>query len=392
MISILLSWKNIFNLIFLIWIISIPFKNAVYQVSTILLILFFLAYLIKHRDFSYFKDLILKYKTLLYSFLLILISMFISNIINDISNIDSWKVQLSYIYRYVFIFIILLYFYSKEIFTKKIVYIFLLFSLGIQSFDGLYQSIVGYDFFRHNIGNLQVGLTGATFNRNIFALVVGLGVLLCLFSIKIEKFISKSNLFIILLGFIFIFCTLFSYSRAVWVALSLSIFFYFISNFKKIKIKHILYTVILFSVIGLAFLNIDPLHDRLDLLLNGNSSNRDKIWLYAITLIEQKPVFGWGLDTWSKIGLKGYANVHNSILEILLYLGIFGLLCFTYFLLIVLREIVNSKNFRAISILIYLIVISSFDQDIFSGKIFLSFFTILMFYIYSEKINLKEQK
>ncbi len=390
MISILLSWKNIFNFIFLIWIISIPFKNSIYQASTILLILFFLIYLIKYRDFLYFKDLIFKYKSILYAFLIISISMAISNIINDV-NIDSWKVQFAYIYRYILIFIILLYFYSKEIFTKKILYIFLLLSLSIQSFDGLYQSILGYDFFKHNLGNLQRGLTGSTFNRNIFALIVGLGVLLCIFSIKIKKS-SKTNFIVILLGIIFIFCTLFSYSRAVWLALFLSLFFYFLINLKSIKITHILYAVGMFLVIALAFVYIDSLQNRLNLLLNGNSSNRDKIWVYTLNLIQQKPIFGWGLDTWAIIGLKNYANVHNSILEILLYLGISGFLSFTYFLINILKEINYYKNFRAFSILIYLIIISFFDQDIFTGKIYLSFFTILMFYIYSDKINLKGEK
>lgn len=387
MISILLSWKNIFNFIFLLWIISIPFKNSIYQASTVLLISFFLIYLIKHRDFLYFKDLILKYKVILYSFLIILISMVISNIINDV-NIDSWKVQFTYIYRYILIFIILLYFYSKEIFTKKILYIFLLFSLSIQSFDGLYQSILGYDFFKHNLGNLQEGLTGSTFNRNIFALIVGLGVLLCVFSIKIKKY-SKTKFVVILLGFIFIFCTLFSYSRAVWVALFLSLLLYFFINLKSIKITYILYIVGMFLIIAISFVYIDSLQNRLDLLLKGNSSNRDEIWLYTLNLIQQKPIFGWGLDTWSVIGLKNYANVHNSILEILLYLGIFGFLSFSYFLINILKEINYYKNSKAFSILIYLIVISFFDQDIFTGKIYLSFFTILMFYIYSDKINLK---
>lgn len=390
MISILLSWKNIFNFIFLIWIISIPFKNSIYQASTILLILFFLIYLIKHRDFLYFKDLILRYKGILYSFLIILISMAISNIINEV-NIDSWKIQFAYIYRYVLMFIILLYFYSKEIFTKKILYIFLLFSLSVQSFDGLYQSILGYDFFKHNLGNLEEGLTGFTFNRNIFALIVGLGVLLCVFSIKIKKS-NKINFIVILLGFIFIFCTLFSYSRAVWVALFLSLFFYFFINLKSIKITHILYVISIFLVIGIAFAYVDSLQNRLDLLLNGNSSNRDKIWLYTLNLIQQKPIFGWGLDTWSIIGLKDYANVHNSILEILLYLGIFGFFSFTYFFINILKEINYYKNSSAFCVLIYLIVISFFDQDIFTGKIYLSFFTILMFYIYSDKINLKGEK
>ncbi|WP_164968533.1 O-antigen ligase family protein [Arcobacter defluvii] len=266
-------------------------------------------------------------------------------------------------------------------------FVFFLVSLTIQSFDGIYQSIIGYDLFKNNVGNLKLGLTGATFNRNIFGLIVGLGVIICILFRRVEK---RINYLIVVLGVLFIFCTLFSYSRAVWFGIFLALFIYIFSDLRRIYLKDFIYLFILFLLISFSFIFIDSLHNRIELLFNGNSSNRDKIWVYTFDLIKEKPILGWGLDNWSKIGLQPYSNIHNSVLEILLYLGIIGFFCYCYFLFLVLKEVNLYKNIKAFSILIYMIVVSFFDQDIFTGKIFLSFFTILMFYIYSDRINLKE--
>ena len=97
--------------------------------------------------------------------------------------------------------------------------------------------------------------------------------------------------------------------------------------------------------------------------------------------------FGWGLNAWKINGLQDYANVHNSLLEILVSLGIFGVIVFTYFLYLVFKQIKNSKDFNAFYVLIFLIVDSLFDQSIISGKIFLNTIVILIFYIYLDKIR-----
>lgn len=138
----LLTQQNIFIFLLFLWTVSIPFKNAVYQGSTILLITFFLVYLIKNRDYKYFKSLFNNYKDLFISFSLIILSMSISNTINDFSNIDAWRLELNYIYRYALIFIILIYFFSKQFFSKQIFIIFIFISLGIQGLDGDRKSVV----------------------------------------------------------------------------------------------------------------------------------------------------------------------------------------------------------------------------------------------------------
>ena len=381
-----INFRFVFNFFLFLWILFIPFKNAFYQASTFLLIVTFFIYIVVNKDYKYVKELIVKYKDIVFGFLLILFSMTISNLINDVSKTNAWYLELAYLYRYALILLVLFYFYSKHFFDKKLLIIFIFISLGIQVFDGLFQYIMGYDLLVHNIGNKIEGLSGPIFNRNVFGLLMGIGVLLSFLSIKS---VSKINLKILLvtLLILFIFTTLFTYSRAVWVALIASFLMYILLNIKNFSKLHFFYCFIILSVAILVFFNIDSLQNRFIELIHANSSNRNEIWLYSLDLFKQKIFFGWGLNAWKINGLKDYANVHNSLLEILVSLGVFGFIVFTYFLFLVFNQIKNSKNLNAFYVLIFLIVDSLFDQSIISGKIFLNIIVILIFYIYLDRIK-----
>ena len=195
----LITPQILLNFLLLIWILSIPFKNSIYQMSTVLIMVYFLVYLVKNRDFIYLKEIIIKYRDLIIIFLLIILSMTISNFLNETSKTDAWRIMFSFIYRYAFIFFILIFFYSKNFFSRKQLFIYILLSLSIQSLDGLYQSIYGYDVFLHNKGSIIKGLTGGTYNRNIFALFMGIGVLLSFLSIKKINLYTKTNIFLFIL-------------------------------------------------------------------------------------------------------------------------------------------------------------------------------------------------
>lgn len=293
--------------------------------------------------------------------------MIISNSINnDMELLSSFKIQFLYFYRYILIFTILLYFYSKNFFTKELIYKIVSSSLFIHAIVELYQVIIDYDFFVNKIGNLNIGLTWATFNRNIFGFLMGLGIIISFLFLNKNQFSNYKSIILMLILTIFLFCILFSYSGAIWVAISWVVFIHMIFNFKRIKLIYLISFVILISIL---FTNINYLKNRLDSLIVGTFSDRDKIWLYVINLIKVKPFFVRGLSSWSFIGLKEYSSVHDSILEITLFLG--TLLFF---------------------ILIYFIIASFFDQDIFTGKIFLTFLSILIFCIYANKFNMEKRK
>ena len=376
------KYERIFiNIVLCIYVISIPFKDVFFQSSIVLLILSFFVIVFRENDFL---DFIKKIKILLYFFVAILFSMTISNLSNDFSWLmDSLKIQFSYFYRYMLIILVLLYFFEKKIFSKNFFLIYLLISLLVQGIDGIFQSLEGYDYFKQIKGNLIIGLTGVTFNRNAFGFLMGIGVILSLYFFNIND-LYKKYIGIITIS-IFIFCTIFSYSRAVWVSLCIVLFIYLFINFRVINKK--IFFFFSFIFIFILFFSIDTLNNRLTSLFMMNSSNRDTIWLFTINLIEEKPFLGWGLASWSFIGLKNYSSVHNSLLEIILILGLFGFVIYFVFFVFLMREILYFKDFKSLYILIFFIVVSLFDQNVFTGKIFLSCFSLLIFNIFSNRLK-----
>jgi len=378
--------KYFFNILLFFWVIFIPFKNAFYQASTVVIGLFFVIYLIVKKDFVYLKELLFLYKDLVVIFILIIISMTMSNLLNDVSSTKAWRLEINYIYRYAFIFLSLVYFYSKNFFSRKILVIFILVSLSIQALDGVYQSIMLVDFFKEKQGSIFIGLTGATFQKNAFGLIVGVGTLLIFLLIDKKKSFYV-NIFYSLLFLIFLFCTLFSHSRAVWVALSVVFILYILFNVKKIRLVHLLSFIIFLTILSIMFYNIEPLYTRIELVLNGHYAYRFQLWEHSLNLFNQKPFFGWGLDIWKIYGMKDHSGTHNVTLEILIYVGSIGLFIYFVFLVLTLKEIYVNKDFNILLIWVYFVIDSQFDQSIFSGKIFLSSLVLLLFYTYIGRID-----
>lgn len=382
--------KNIFNILLFIWCISIPFKNALYQASIASILIFFIIFIIKYKDYNYLKEVCYKFKDLILVFSLIILSMTISNTINDVSKSDAWRIELMFVLRYGLLFIVLIYFYSKNFFNKKLLIIFFLISMLVQVSDGIYQSIYGFDFFKHIVSDYPGGLTGAVFYRNVFGFLMGLSLLITTIYLvnSLKKNIVTMNTIIFFILFsLFLYSTVFSYSRAVWVALFASFLMYIIINFKYLKIKHLLYILIFFIILVLIFTNVDSLLYRFNSLLSGDSSNRFEIWNKGLELIKEKLIFGWGIDSWKIHGLKDYAALHNSILEILFYTGIFGLLWFLVIIMMTFKTIIINKNWELLFIITYLCINSLFDHSIFESKIFLTILTLFMFFTYSYRVE-----
>lgn len=383
-----INFRFVFNTFLFLWILFIPFKNAFYQASTFLLIVTFFVYVVVNKDYKYVKELIVKYKDIVFAFLLILISMTISNLINDVSKTNAWYLELAYLHRYALILLILFYFYSKDFFDKNLLITFILVSLGLQVLGGVCQELIGHDIFGNEKGDLN-GWRGVVFNRNVFGLLMGFGILISFLSIRFYSKINFKSSILSVFLFLFIIATLFSYSRAVWVSLFITAIIFIMRNFKNFNKFDLVYFLIIIVIGIIVFFNVDSLQNRFIALVNANPSHRDEIWLQSLELFKQKLFFGWGLNTWSVHGLKEYANVHNSILEILVSLGIFGFIVFSYFLFLVFKEIKNSENLNAFYLMVFIIIDSQFDQSIISSKIFLNSIVILIFYLFSDRINYK---
>jgi hypothetical protein len=110
----------LFKSFLFLWIMSIPFKNIIFQASSILMVVYFVFHLFKTKIFIVLKDNFNKTRFLFIGFVLIIFSMLLGNISNlEILDKKSWSLIFMFIYRYGLMFIILAYFYKFDYFSKK---------------------------------------------------------------------------------------------------------------------------------------------------------------------------------------------------------------------------------------------------------------------------------
>ena len=160
----------IFKFFFFLWIMSIPFKNAVFQFSIFSIIIFFIYHLAKTKNFSLLSENLNKTKYLTIGFSLIVLSLCFSNLLNPeyLAN-NSWHKTFMFVIRYGLIFIILAYFYKLDFFTIKEITIACVFSFLFLLSTGLYQVIIDPNVIK------GIGITGTLDNRNAFGLMMGMG-------------------------------------------------------------------------------------------------------------------------------------------------------------------------------------------------------------------------
>ena len=291
------------------------------------------------------------------------------------------------IYRYGFIIFILLFFYSKCFLNKKSILIYILISLSVILFDGIFQALTGYDFFKNMPGNIYSGLNGPIGNRNPFSFLMGIGLLITVFCNR-----NKNYLFY-LLAVLFIFCILFSYSRAIWVSLFFSFVCYFIINFRSIDKKTIITLLSISVLLIVIFLNVDSLNHRFNALIDGNSSGRTNIWLSSLPFIKDQIFIGHGLNTMIDYKIwGGIYSMHNHTLEILFDLGILGLLSFVALLILILKELKFNKSKILFYLLVYFLINGIFGESIISSKLMLSTLTIFVFFVFVDRIKLTKGK
>jgi O-antigen ligase len=342
---------NIFQSILFLWILSIPLKNALYQVSTALIVILFFIHYFYYKQKDFLLEILTTYKKLLIVFLLFIASMTLSTLLG-ISDKSELLEIFKYIYRYVFIFIILLYFYKQSLFSRQWLLSVIFIVLCINSLDGIYQYFTGIDFIANKTPDGSSLLTGAVYHHNPFGLFMAIGAImsLVLFFDKHNYTIFKYDKIMYFTSLIMFFFTLFhSQSRSAWV---------------------------MFGI----------------LLLQGNSSGRTtQIWPFTIDKIVNSPIFGYGINTY-KILASGspaghHAGVHNLTLELLLYTGVAGFLIFLYLIGITLKEsLTDTKIIYFILFSSYMILLQ-FDGSLIDSKVHLNIFIFILFFIYSFRLE-----
>jgi len=120
-------------------------------------------------------------------------------------------------------------------------------------------------------------------------------------------------------------------------------------------------------------------------LLSFDSSGRYRLWKDVLNVIAQKPILGYGPESYTLVSELPFSIVHNSFLEILLYTGTVGFVLCILLLYKVYMEIIIEKKFIYLSFYFSLLVISLFDYSIFATEILLSILTIFAFFVFSQR-------
>ncbi|MBA6349474.1 O-antigen ligase [Colwellia sp. BRX8-9] len=175
---------------------------------------------------------------------------------------------------------------------------------------------------------------------------------------------------------------LLSLSRASWVFFALGVFFFLLFNasyYKKILISIV--TIII--LIGLSFTDIFTLFEaqifrgvvnKMSYYAEGHeiTSGRVGIWSETLTLIFQKPIFGYGFDYFSSY-VSGYDTPHQQYLELLFKSGMFGALIYIfciYLLFYTIKKISIAYNYHIhwliLWVVIFPLLINALFQPIFS--------------------------
>lgn len=370
----------LFKSFLFLWIMSIPFKNVVFQISSVLMIVYFVYHIFKTKSFMVLKSNFNQTVFLFVGFVLIIFTMLLANISNlEILDKKSWSLIFMFIYRYGLMFIILAYFYKFDYFSKRDIVIFSTLSFFYLGLTGVYQVL------NHPEVILGEGIVGTLDNRNAFGLSIGMGFVLSLLLIQDRKLLG-----FFLISF-FTFLMIFSFCRSSWVASFSATSLFCLLNYKQFRLKHLGFLALFLGFLLILYFSFDSFQTRFAQLLEGNSSNRTMIWQHTIVLIQKSFLVGYGMDSWKNLGdefLLQFSDSHNMILEILIKTGVIGLIACFFTIGVVLIKIFKTRNYILLPIATYFLVITQFDFGAFGSKELLSFLTIFVFYIYSDSFKL----
>lgn len=390
-----LIMPQLIRILLFIFILFIPMKTSIYPISFSLIVFFVIFHLAINQKFFLIKKILYEHKKLVVAFLFIILSMVLANLLSDYSTLYSWRIVFHYIFRYFLLFVILLLLYKETIISKHFILICILCSLCLQSIDGIYQALTTFDFIRANPGSLlgggslDLGLTAATFNRNTFGFFMAQGaVLSTAFLIKKDFYFNKKEYFyFFFMVCFFLFTLIFSYSRSAWIFyITFLILFIFFEKPNLSKNNLLTLLIIIFIVIGF-FVYFETLSARLLALVHLNTSDRNIIWLDVIDLIKKEFFFGYGIMTYEQITSQPITSVHNSLLEIFLYLGFTGVVSFSYLLYIILQKVFSTRNSIYFPLCISYFIITLFDHSIIKSIPMLSSLSLFAFFIYSHDLN-----
>lgn len=301
------------------------------------------------------------------------------------------KIPLSHQW-YEYIFYFLFFNYSVYLFFRNInVKIYLSSIINVLLLSGLLLGCIVILFYRDILFASQVGRFGATIEDNTDIILSPLSVaysgalnvslLVPILLNNFKKYSKRLKIYYILNFLMSMFLFVMGSTRGAFVVVILSLLLYIFSQKGTTKIKYLFY---LFPILPIFYWFLDATGSSLLVRISNtvekqDSSGRDILWKDAFDEFLMYPIFG------GKIEVSGFYP-HNIILEILMGMGIVGILLFFLIVVSSMKKIkLNNDN-----VFLFIIFINGFFQYMFSGSLYTAiilFFAIGLFNGYKIKYH-----
>lgn len=272
---------------------------------------------------------------------------FLANLLSCITSLSfghSVRALLTKTTEYLLFFLITVDILTTRKRAKTLIYIMLI-SLILLCVNGIIQYITGFDLVRRYPLTSAFRINGSFLHPNDFSnyLVIFTPILLALGLSK--KIFSKYRFLILIVFFMAVFCLVFSYTRASWLGFLAGMSFFTFGINKKLFLG---FLAIL--VIGLFIMpaGVKNRLKQIDSLEEVSSDHRIIMWQEALSIIEDWPVLGTGLNTYTLVGPRykihpqGGIYPHNSYLHMAAEIGIAGLGAFIWFLFTIFKRAIVS--------------------------------------------------
>ena len=321
---------KIIEIFLYILIFCLPFSKAIIEISATFIIL---AWIVKKVSDWRPASTYLNMPIIAYILAVFLSVIFSSNFGLSLKNFGSKTME------YIFLFFIVSEFACDKRRLKNIV-IVMLASAAMIGIDCIFQYFFGFDFLRHR--TLEAGRITGSFQMP-GDLAGFLGPILCLsLSLSFLRFRRGIRYFLRIESILLLSLLIVAIARGAWVGFIIAVCF--LGLLENRRMLYVTVAFLLILGIGISYVvetpnNILGRLKSIFVLSDASSLDRKTMWLVAVRMIKDRPLFGQGLTTFMgnfarfgkdyyylKQGIIPYA--HNCYLQIAAETGIVGLASF----------------------------------------------------------------
>ena len=348
---------------------SLPFDNAIFHLSSFLLLFAFLASL-HWIGFDQVKQALVAVKWVHISFAAIWAIMLISNALNA-QSAEAWRTMLQFGPRYWLLFTIFSCLMHWRMTSER--------TLFVAATLGLALHFIPYVPTMVDLSIFDTRFQGMDRNPNTAGFKAAGLTMLSLYLAFYEGLARRIRYPVaILLGAMALIALLASGNRGSWVALFVSSGIFLVVMFPKHPRLITAVAIAIGLIGGLVFTQFSGPARRLAMLLDGYSSYRIEIWQNAWNLFTEKPIFGYGLDVREELLTRKHLyHEHNIFVSVLTAMGTAGLIAYSGMLASIARLGLQFKNHFALLMMLMMLIVGMFAYDFYRSQLFLAHFVIL---------------